>query len=88
VRYRRRAGVSATEVDDDLFLAEPDSGATYYLDTIAAAIWDLLEEPCTRADLVEAFTEVFPDVPRERLNEDLDYFLDEMVTNGLVVADP
>jgi hypothetical protein len=75
--------VAETRVDDDLFLVEPASGEAFYLDSTGAALWRLLIEPQTLADIEAVFSAAFPDAPRERLAEDLRAILAEMVARGL-----
>ena len=71
IRYRRRAEMSETAVDDELFLAHPETQEIVHLDPLAAALWRLLAEPHTTAEIEAAFAAAFPTVPPDRLGADL-----------------
>lgn len=51
-RYCRNPAVSATEVENDLFLVEPEGQDVYYLDAVTSGIWRLLEAPATRQEIL------------------------------------
>ena len=83
-RLSRAEGVVASEMDGDLFLVRPDDGEIYHLDRMAAAIWNLLAEPMTRADVHDLFREAFPDVAADRLAADIDAALATMLDDRLL----
>ena len=86
-RYRRAAGVSATAVDQDLYLVHPASQEIYHLDAMAAALWRLLAEAQTEAALTAAFAAAFPAVETARIEADLAQALAGLVGPGLIIRD-
>lgn len=81
---RRAEDVVESEMEGDLFLVRPADGEIYHLDRMAAAVWSLLAEAQTRAEVLAIFREAFPDVGAERIAADLDAALGEMLTDGLL----
>jgi hypothetical protein len=88
MRYRRRADVSETAVEEDLFLHDPLSRELYHLDRTARALWTALAEPHDLAGLTTLFAMAFPDAASERIGVDLETTLAELVGRGLVVSVP
>ena len=77
--------MNATEIDAETFLVDPDSGEVFYLDEVSSALWRLLAEPRSRAEITETFAAAFPDTPADRIEQDIASALDEMTGRGLVV---
>jgi hypothetical protein len=84
----RNPSISATEIDAETFLVEPDSGEVFYLDEIASALWRLLEAPRGRDEIVETFVEAFPDVGAAQISGDIDRALGDLAARGLVLLRP
>jgi len=61
VLYIRNPAVAATEIDAETFLVEPETGEVFYLDEVTSALWRFLTEPRRNVEIVQAFTEAFPD---------------------------
>ncbi len=51
MRYGQRPGVSATEIDGDVFLVEPGTEEVFYLNAVAGGLWRALAEPMDLAAL-------------------------------------
>lgn len=64
MRYGQRPGVSATEIDGDVFLVEPDTEEVFYLNVVAGGLWRALAEPMDLAELAALMHSAFPSAPR------------------------
>lgn len=87
-RYRQKDGVSATEVDDDIFLVEPQSEEVFHLNPLAAGIWRALVEPASREEVVALLRAAFPDADRATIARDAGAILDRLQAEGFVVSVP
>lgn len=83
-RYRRRDDLSITRVEDDYFLVHPATETIFHLNTLGRAIWDLLEEPQTKPELVEAVAAAFPDMSPSTIAADVTAFFAELERARLV----
>jgi hypothetical protein len=87
-KYRRKPGVSETEIDDGIFLVEPQTQEIFFLDAISRGLWRLIGEASTLTELQQVVREAFPDQPAEQVDRDVAAALEEMRERGLVVAVP
>jgi len=85
-RYSRKSGVHLRQMDDQMFLADPDTNVLYHLNATGGAIWRLLEEPVSIAEAAEILCEAFPDIDAAAIRADLDALFAELAANGLIVA--
>jgi|GEM_PF-612046 len=86
--YWRNPAVSATAVEADLFLVEPEGQDVYYLDAVTSGIWRLLETPLPRDAILRIYSEAFPEVAAEEIARDVAAAFEDMVARGLVVIAP
>lgn len=86
VRYIRNPAVAATEIDAETFLVEPETGEVFYLDEVTTALWRFLTEPRREAEIVQAFTDAFPDAGIDRVSADIQTALADMTDRELVVV--
>lgn len=84
--YIRNAAVSATEIDAETFLVEPDEGEVFYLDEISSSLWRFLSEARSEGDIVETYAAAFPETPLEKITADIRAALNDMQDRTLVVA--
>lgn len=84
--YIRNPAVSATEIDAETFLVEPDGGEVFYLDEVSSALWRLLGDPQSEDDIVETFAAAFPDTDVEKIGQDIRAALNDMKDRALVVT--
>lgn len=82
--YRRRAGLSATPVDDDVFLVVPETEEIFHLNALGRALWDVLAEPATEAQLTAAIAEAFPEQARDAIAADVAAFIKELARRKLI----
>jgi len=82
--YQRVDGVSSREVGESTFLIDPRHDRIHQLNALGAAAWRQLAAPVSAAELIEAFHIAFPDVPRERIEQDVVALLDELLAADLI----
>ncbi len=82
--YRRDPSVTEVRADGERFLARPDGEAIHQLNATGSAIWHLLEEPTTVADMTEALHAAFPDVPGAQIEDDVRILIAGLMAKGLV----
>ena len=46
--FKRNAAVTATEIDDGIFLVEPESQDIFFLDAVSSGLWRLRVTKCSR----------------------------------------
>ncbi|MGE0659916.1 MAG: PqqD family protein [Reyranellaceae bacterium] len=85
-QFKRNAAVTATEIDDGIFLVEPESQDIYFLDAVSSGLWRLLETPASLGEMQAVVREAFPDQPAETLDADVAVALDDMLARRLVFA--
>ena len=88
MRYKRRAGVTETAIEDELFLADTSSGELFHLDRTATGLWTLLAEPSAFETVLATFREAFPDIPSERVERDLRQAIAMLMARGLILTVP
>lgn len=71
---------------EEVVILDLASSSYLGLEEVGAAVWGLLAEPRTVAELEEALVTAYEVAP-ERLREDLRPFLEQLVERGLVVKD-
>lgn len=83
--YRRNPDVDEREMGTALFLATADDTAIYHLNPTGAALWRLLAEPMTLADVVEVLQHAFPDADRAEIADDVTAIISDLERRGLVL---
>lgn len=87
-RYRRNPAVSETEVDDEIFLVEPESEEIYYLEPVTSGLWRLLAEPKTLAEAQAILRDAFPDQDAAAVERDVAAAFEDMSARKLIVTLP
>ena len=88
-RYVQAPGVVVRQVDEDVFLSDPDTGTVHHIDAIAMAIWRLLAEPQSVPEIATLLQEAFPETNRTTISRDLDDLIHDLLKNELIEeADP
>lgn len=86
--YRRRPGIHERVIDDEIFLADPDTDTLFHLNPTGAALWRLLAESATATECVELMAAAFPDVDEQTIVADVAALLDRFADAGLVTSEP
>ena len=72
----------AQEVDGEMVLLDMNSENYFGLDSVASDIWRLLQEGKTLDGCREELLEIY-DVEADRLRNDLEAFVQQLIDNGL-----
>ena len=73
----------ACDLADEVAILDLKSGVYFGLNTVAAYIWHLIQEPKTVTEVHEALVEEY-DVEPERCQRDLVALLEELAAKGLI----
>jgi hypothetical protein len=85
-RLRISPAVRASTSDAGLVLLDVASGLVFAANGVGARIWQLLEQRCSRDEIVRQLT-TDCDAPIDRVGSDLDAFVDALRARGLVTDD-
>lgn len=80
---RRRTGVVARRVDDQVVALDLASSQYYSVNATGAVLWDLLEADVGRDDMIDVLVDRFG-VDRARAGADVDAFVTELRSHGLL----
>ena len=83
--YVQNPKITARDMGDAVFLANPEDGTIFHLNAVGAALWRLLEEPTSMRQAATDLQTAFPDVPRERIEDDIEDLFDDLEDEGLVI---
>jgi hypothetical protein len=86
-RFRRSPRVAVRAVQEDLFLWHATEYSYFHLNMVARAIWTLLEEPITGADIAATLSEVFPAAEPAQIAADVADLLGAFETEFLIQQD-
>lgn len=87
-RLVRRDDLSITRIDDDIFVVVPDTEEIFHLNTLGRALWELLAEPMSVAELTAAVAEAFPDQPNDVIAADVAAFIEHLIRRKLLAPQP
>lgn len=88
MRYAQRPGVSATEIDSDVFLVEPDTEEVFYLNAVAGGLWRALDEPTGLEELKSLMRSAFPERAAAELDADVTTTIENLARRRLVLSVP
>jgi len=71
------------DVDDDLVVLDLRSSTYFKLNGTGALLWDLLREPTSQQDLVEALMSKYG-IDEDRATSDVDAFIDSLTQKKLL----
>ena len=74
-----------TNIDGDLVILHPDTGEYYGAKVIGNQIWQMMAEPIVVNTMVDKLTAEY-DAERETIAEDVASFLDDLLNEGLILA--
>ena len=84
--YLRKSEIGVVTIDGESFLADNQGAAIHHLNPVGSAIWTLLAEPVTMADMVDLLLIAFPDVGGDQIKGDLADLIDTLVSKNLLVV--
>ena len=83
--YRRYIDTLVADIDGELVILSMEAGNYYSIAGIGTLIWELLDQPRSLDELVDAVMADY-DVERERCAADVGAFVEELTTRNLVEA--
>ena len=84
-QFRHVEGLGERQVDNDLFLVDPDGDAVYHLNGLGAGLWRLLDESHGQNDAVSLLRDAYPLVSCDDLAEDVERLISDLTERGLLV---
>ena len=84
--YLRNPAVTEKRVGAEHFLANPQGMAIHHLNSVGAAVWQLMAAPSTLDQLVDPLDAAFPAVARAQIEQDVRALLDVLIAKRLVVV--
>jgi hypothetical protein len=82
--FQQRSGSLSVPIGGTLYLADAEGRAIHRMDPLAAAIWTLIDEPMSAADLVDLTVEAFPDAAPDQVVSDIERLLSRLYMLGLI----
>lgn len=82
-RFKQAPGVAMKTVDNDLFLVK-GGAAIFHLNTVAATLWNLLEQPTAIETAINAVRQAFPFANARRVKRDVQVVFDALQDGGLI----
>lgn len=84
-RYRTNPDVSCREEGPDgALLFDPDTDALMVVNPTGLLIWQMLDQPSSRDEIVAYLLEVCYDVPTDRVTVDVDEFLQTLQSGDFI----
>ena len=84
--YLRKPEIGVVTIDGESFLADNQGAAIHHLNPVGSAIWTLLAEPVTIADMVDLLHLAFPDVGGEQVKGDVADLIGTLVSKNLLIV--
>ena len=84
MQYSRKPNIEVTNIDNEIFLVEPESDKIYYLDEISSCIWRMLEKKSEYNEMVDTFAAAFSEIVPEKIEQDLAKVLVDMLQAGVI----
>ena len=85
VKYSINHDVSCRIEDPDgAILFNPEKDAVQVINPTGLAIWQALECPCGKQEVVEYLLEICEGVPEEKVVQDVDEFIDKLKSAGFI----
>lgn len=73
----------ASAIDDEVVMFDADAGKYYGLNSVAAKVWNMLEEPLKVGEICDKLTKEY-DVEKEKCLDEVLGFLPELLEKGLI----
>ena len=83
-RYSRNPEILKRQIDDTVFLVNPEDDTIFYLNPLSAGIWHLLAEPTTLAEAIRTVQQAFTDTPPEQIASDVRNLFEELKGKDLI----
>ncbi len=86
-RYQQKPGVHVRQMDDQAFLADPDTDVLFHLNPVGSAVWRLLDQPTSMEEVTSLLTEAFPEAENGRITADVSALFEQLLLSGLIAAE-
>lgn len=83
---KRKSGLMTANMNGSAVMMDISTGKYYNLGETGGRIWDLLEQPTTLSDLIQALTAEYA-VSAEQCKADIQPFLQQLVDRSLLITD-
>ena len=84
--WHRAQTLPFQRMDEETIVVDPRSREVHLLNGTGARIWDLLETASSVDELVDALADEYEGAPAEELRREVEGFLADLQTKGLVAA--
>ena len=81
--YQRKDGIMAADLNGETVMMDVETGKYYNIGRVGGRMWELLENPMSREQLVAALTKEY-DVSAEQCDKDIEPFMAKMLEIGLI----
>jgi coenzyme PQQ synthesis protein D (PqqD) len=81
----RNPKILKRQIDDTVFLVNPDDDTIFYLNPLSTGIWNLLAEPTTPSETQRIVQQAFPDVSPDQIAADVSTLIKELEKKDLVL---
>ena len=83
MKFSRSEQIVSSKVDQDMFLMSVEKGAYFRMDPVGTRIWELLEQPLGRDEIVEKLMQEYA-VEEKTCAEETDHFLGRLLKANLL----
>ncbi len=83
MKFSKTTDVLTSKIDDEIIILSIEADAYFGLNDVGSRVWELLDEPATLDELVQRFMAEY-DVDAETCRNDVEAFLDDMLSRKLV----
>ena len=84
--YLRRAEIRVISINGESFLADSEGAAIHHLNPVGTAIWTLLAEPVSMADMVDLLLTAFPEIGGDQVRGDVAALVDTLESKNLLLV--
>ena len=81
----RNPKILKRQLDDTVFLVNPEDDTIFYLNPLSGGIWNLMVEPTIPTDAVRVVQHAFPDIPPDQIAADVSRLIQKLEKKGLVL---
>jgi hypothetical protein len=84
IPYTRTPNVVHRKMDDSVFLADQNVDSVFHLNQTGAAIWHLLEQPTSIAEIIATLNAAFPGISCDEIEKDVRKVFKQLSSRGLI----
>lgn len=85
--FRRNPAVVERQIDDTVFLVNPEDDTIFYLNPLSSGLWRLLAEPISSADATRVVRDAFPDTPPDQVAGDVARLITDLEKRRLILRE-